>query len=935
MSPHKSQNLSQIFEKKIIEITAGYFTAEKIDTFFDIVKKEISKFYFDSGAEANLLRIILGMYNKRAFLEECILYPHYIEILVAVSVNSNYLTDILVRDPEYFYRVVNPSNLKQGLIYQDFDTLICNDLNSYKTFNARLNYLRSLKRRELLRIGLKDILGLEELPGLTGELSVLAKAIAKNLFEICFREILQKYDIKEINNSYCVISLGKLGGRELNYSSDIDILIFFDKNIKVTANKDYQDFLSEVILLFIESSTSLTGAGYIYRVDLRLRPDGKNSPLCNTFASYTNYYESRGEDWERQMLIKADFVTGDEKLYNRFHNYISHFVYPKNFSVSPLEQIKRMKDTIEKKLNDEENIKLNAGGIRNIEFSVQALQLLNGGKFPDIQTPNTLDAIDRLRLKNLFSEKESGTLKAAYIFYRKIEHYLQLMNDTQTHSVPTNSTQLKKLSAFLGFSSEKEFSRELIKYRESVLRIYHSIVGKTGKKEKTPEIDFKDKIKSEKNILYLREGKGLLGQKQFDKKSAGSFLKIEKQLNEYLSGSSNPDTVVENFARIIRNAKFPSIWYTEFSDKKFFNSFLKLCEFSQKSINLFAEDKILREIILGKKVFEKLNRNNTGTLNTKALLFYLSVQISLGMITAKKTSGILGDFVREKIKDEFDEICKADHGNYLIAALGSFGSAEMTFASDIDLVFITNESSPGGSDQKIFQKLLLQLQKELKPFDVDCRLRPEGRSSQLAWNISAYENYIATRARTWEFQSFCKLDYITGNKILYNRLRKSISSRVKELDRLRLKTDIFEMRKKLYPTDLSGLVERFDIKKSRGGLADIEFTLQYLLLTNPASFSKFKKANNESVIKFLSKDLQIPLNSRVILEDFYFLKYLSFASQVLFDSNTSAIMFDEIKTARISEFLGLKDRREFHKKLKEVTGRNHKLMEKYISGNTK
>ncbi len=166
----------------------------------------------------------------------------------------------------------------------------------------------------------------------------------------------------------------------MNYSSDIDLVAFYDKNSFINKKVYYNQILSETILLFIETASKKTGSGFLYRVDFRLRPDGRNAPLCGSYLEYLRYYEMRGEDWERQMLIKANYLCGSKSLYNKFSDYISRFIYPTSFSASPIEQIKKLKSNIEKRNKSDENIKLVSGGIRDIEFSLQALQLLNGGK---------------------------------------------------------------------------------------------------------------------------------------------------------------------------------------------------------------------------------------------------------------------------------------------------------------------------------------------------------------------------------------------------------------------------------------------------------------------------------------------------------------------------------------------------------------------------
>ena len=218
--------------------------------------------------------------------------------------------------------------------------------------------------------------------------------------------------------------------------------------------------------------------GHLYRIDLRLRPDGRNSPLCRSVNEYLNYYESRGEDWERQMLIKADFLGGSKKLFEKFISYLSPFVYPHTHTSPPIVQIKKLKLEIERKLRDEENIKLTPGGIRDIEFSVQALQLLNGGKNKEIQTGNTLNALNKLEKASLLTKKEKEIFETAYILYRKIEHFLQLMNNAQTHIIPQDGEIAEKLSYYLGFESSAKFKKILNENRASVRKIYDSIFSK-------------------------------------------------------------------------------------------------------------------------------------------------------------------------------------------------------------------------------------------------------------------------------------------------------------------------------------------------------------------------------------------------------------------------------------------------------------------------
>ena len=924
----RKNKLSKDIIEKLAEISAGYLPENIFEKFLELISIEIAGKYFTRSSEANLIRIILSMFDKASFISECVKYPHYVELLISISVNSNYLTDILVRNPEYFYWIVNPSNLNRNLIEDELKKNLISNIASYKSLNAKLNFLRSQKRKEILRIGAKDILGLNDLKTVTEELSILARSITSQLFSICYNEVLTKNNLQLNEDTYCLFALGKLGGNELNYSSDIDLIIFYDNDVSIKSKKEFSEILIEAIYLFIESATSITSLGYIFRVDFRLRPDGRTSVLTRSLQEYLNYYESRGEDWERQMLIKSGFVGGNKNLYDNFVNYLQPFIYPSTFSISPMEQIKKLKINIEKNLKDEENIKLLSGGIRDIEFSVQALQLLNGGRIKNIRTNNTLNAIAQLKNEKLLSDEEANTFRNSYVFYRKIEHYLQLMNDTQTHSIPSGGEILEKLSSYLKFKNAEEFNRNVSENRKKVKAVYESIIGKETdlkiKENKISNIKFENQNKAEKDFIYLSEGKGLLGQKEFDKNTLESFTKIEQYLISYLDNSIQPDLVLQNFVRVFRNITFPSIWYNEFLDEKFFNSFLMICEFSQKAIDLFAEDSDLHEYFLTRRVFQKIALTKEINIELKKLLFSLCVQFTIGLITSENLSRILCNYFSQQIinisKQNFTE---EESKELFIACLGSFSVGEMTFASDIDLIFGTKNMDAVKDVEKKFQTLLLNLKEKFKPFVVDCRLRPEGKSSQLVWDLKSYQNYLQSRARIWELQALSKMNFIFGNRKIYNALVNSLSRRVKSEAKETIKKELTGMRTKMLPS-ISYLSKSFYIKKSSGGISDIDFIIQYLLLTNSVIY---KKNLGYSKIKNLSKlETTLPnlIDYKKLKADFEFLKELEIINQNVFNVSSNLINKDEKKYRLYAYFFSLSSV-EFEKKLSAVIKEIHTI----------
>lgn len=925
---NKKEKLFKEFVDFLISNTAGYISAKEIDKAISIFENQIKINNYYESSYANLLRIFNSIYDKSSFIKESIVYQHYSKIICSIAANSNYLTDIIVRNPENLYLILNPSRLENNLTKEVLSNDIRRHNSLFHNFNTKLNYIRSIKRKEILRIGVKDILGISSFEKTTEQLSVLANTITDELFNLCFSEILKKNNIDSINNKYALISLGKLGGNELNYSSDIDLILIFDSN-DLYGKKEFFELLVETIHLFIESSSSITPTGYLYRVDFRLRPDGRNSPLCRSIKDYMNYYETRGEDWERQMLIKAGFVSGDEKLFQYFINYVNHFVYPSSFYNSPLEQIKKMKSKIEKNNEDKLNIKLSSGGIRDIEFSVQALQLLNGGKNKLLKTGNTLNAIELLKKENLLYKNEAQIFKTAYILYRKIEHYLQLMNDLQTHSIPEKGELLNKLSFFLGYKNSSEFLKEIAKTKKQVVEIYNSILGIEFNKKSTPlsEINFKDKTAAHKNYLFLSEGKSITDEKIFDNRSSVSFTEIEENFLIELLNSKSPDLILKNIVRIIKSAHFPSIWYEEMKDNNFLKSLFIIAEYSQKTIDIFSEDSFLRDELLTRKVFQKIQEKDLINYSIKKLHFYLAFQFTLRIISAEEVSFCLSKFISIKINNISNDFFKKKKikENILIAGLGSFGSSSMTFSSDVDLIFII-DSFPDKIDiQKVFQDLLLKIKNEINLHSVDCRLRPEGKNSPLVWDIKNYLSYLKKRGRTWEFQSLTKLKFIYGDENLYKKITKSIqkeiSNRIKNLNIIR--NDFVEMRKKLYPA--STVFSQFNIKKNKGGVTDIEFIIQLLVFTDKVLFG-------ESIYSTLEKFVGQNKISKSLLINFKFLKNSELELQNIFNVSNPVLPNDKEKIFILAYRLGYSNSENFQKELNKITNENSKLFETIIKG---
>lgn len=923
MSTGNKYKLSDSFEKFLAEISEGLLTSEKYEQIYTRFEDEAKNFFFTLTSEANLIRILSSIYDKKSFLLDSLKYEHHIEIVCAISSLSNYLTDVVVRNPEYLYLLFDQQFLSSKIDKDKLQIETSNSVNNFKNLKSKTKMLRNIKRKYLLKIGVSDILDFSDLETTTSHLSILANVLSSILFDVCFKEIQIKYDVV-LEESYALCSLGKLGGNELNYSSDIDLILFYEKNFEIPGiKKEFHELISEALTLFIKEATAVTPESYLYRVDFRLRPDGRNSLLCRTETDYLKYYETRGEDWERQMLIKLGFVGGDIELFNHFKNYLNGFIYPKTLRNSVFETIRKMKRSIESRLRDDKNIKLIPGGIRDVEFSIQTLQLVNGGKNPQLKTGNSLQALRELRKIDLISDEEFAHLNEAYILYRKIEHFVQLMNDKQTHSIPDSPEVAEKLSMFLEHDSTESLESEIEKQKKFVREIYESITG-TEVIESNDDfisINFSEKTKAKNNIEFLRHGLSLIGEKQFDSNTVKLFQDIEPTLFEYLKNCSYPDIVLENFTRIIKNTKIPSVWYSAFGDELFFKSFLKICFLSQRAIDSMVTSPKLADLFLSKKVFDDIQQDDKS-LNLNETLFILSVQHVNRIISFPEFSNAL----RSKLEKNIISIISGfdlDY-NFFVAGLGSFGSSELSFGSDIDLIVVTEKAEDNPQAQKDFQKILNEIQKKLKPFEVDFRLRPEGKSSPLVWDIAGYKKYVDTRMRVWEFQALSKLKLIYGSEELFKQLVQLASEKLNSLDNEIVTKEIMQMyRSKLSFSSTNR--KKTSFKSSPGALLTLDTIISLLVLKEVELYERLIGANSLTKFEKVISSYELPELEKV-KNNYIVLKNFQTGLQNLFNQSKSTLPGNNDKVNMLSKYFGYEDAETFWDILDKVLKENATLL---------
>jgi len=437
--------------------------------------------------------------------------PEQARIVAALFSGSQALSNLLVAQPDLLSalepEVVKFPRRKQGLRNEVSGWL--KPLLAAPDFAAALKRLREFKQREMLRIAGRDLARLGKLPEIIQELSDVADVCLEAVWQVCHQRLAGRYGQpwhEDAGGQWqpttgCVVGLGKLGGQELNYSSDVDVVfayseeggVFKEPPAKSKAPQPVltnHQFFNRLAEAFIAEVSRMAPEGMLYRIDLRLRPEGDAGPLSRSLAGYENYYAQWGQTWERMMLIKARGVAGDATLAAEFLELIQPFRYPRSINESVLSEVVAMKDRIENEVLKadelERNVKLGRGGIREIEFVAQALQLLRAGRQPFLQGAQTLPSLAKLVQYELLSADESKLLAEAYCFLRDVEHRLQMENNLQTHTIPANRPDRERLARLMGFATLTEFEAAHQAHTRDVRRIFDRLLKTDARQGKAP-----------------------------------------------------------------------------------------------------------------------------------------------------------------------------------------------------------------------------------------------------------------------------------------------------------------------------------------------------------------------------------------------------------------------------------------------------------------
>ncbi len=814
-----------------------------------------------------------------SLLHDFVDQPVLLDVFLRLASQSQYLADILVRQPELLRWLMSTADLTGMKDTEQYRREAESAVAPFEQKDRRINALKRFHRREILRLGAREILGEAPGPVVAAELAHLADAVLEATLQIALRDLQQRHG-SPVDPDLAVIGLGKLGGEELNFSSDIDLMFVYDADGPFESPADGIHTRHALCVRLAEQVTRMlsehTDEGYLYRVDLRLRPDGQSGPLAMSRAAYLSYYETRGETWERQMLLKARCAAGAISVGERFLKDIEPFVFPRSRLRSPLEEIAAVKRRIEEKVKDEENIKLGAGGIRDIEFIVQGLQLVHAGERRSLRVRGTLPALERLAEAKLLKPRERSALRSAYGFLRRVEHRLQLLEGRQTHSLPATTEEIHALARRLAYRGERAFRTDLQRHQASVRTIYGRTIGITveyGRRQ-----DSKGRNRPRTPELPREVVDAFVG--------SGSADALVREIRRWRA----PQWAIRNLTTLAGAEGVRRTLLHGMQHDRFREMIVRICSRSRWLTDLMAREPLFveslaarpEEVLSSEIGWEFLRRSDPLRFRS----FNEAKSVARFILGLQEISGLLMEI--SAIAETMLETVTADavaaqlpKGRFAVVALGKLGSGEMTIGSDLDLVFVRGEGSGDVSVRadRAGKQILNALQTDDGGrYDVDLRLRPEGHNAPAVAAVDYLEQYFAGRADLWERQALLRARVVYGDDWFRARLASLIGRFAYEnpleegwVERMG------EMRQRIGRERSKGKKGATDLKVGEGGLMDIEFTVQSLQLRYGADRHEVREANTLRALGRIAEGgLLSPSNVRRLRENYLWLRTLEF-----------------------------------------------------------
>jgi [glutamine synthetase] adenylyltransferase / [glutamine synthetase]-adenylyl-L-tyrosine phosphorylase len=710
---------------------------------------------------------------------------------------------------------------------------LAGDSISEENFGA----LRFWKGREMTRVALRELANVAPLEETTGELSQIAEICVRRVFQSINAEFKQRYGSP--NAEFAILALGKLGGGELNHSSDVDLLFLYNDEGQLSPHLSYHEFFNRLAKKILETFSLPHPEGSLFRVDLRLRPEGSAGPLARSLESMENYYAGFGETWERLALIKARGIGGSRELAYEFLRQHQPFIYPNSPTPDLLDEIANIKRRIERDVvgHDEleRDVKLGRGGIREIEFVVQALQLIHGAHHAFLQEASTLKALRGLRQLDLLPRDEVLTLDKAYRFLRRVEHRLQIDAEQQTHTVPREPEALRRLALSLRFSSGERFTVALQEKMRTVRSIFERVISGTHAEPVKIDLElFSNQKQAAKALADLAQGPASF---HIAPRTRQIFRKLRPVLLEWLAKSADPDATLNQLVRFVEAYGLRSLLFELLvTNPRLLELLVKTFDASRFASELLIRRPQLLEDITRDPTFHEPRSMAENLRRIDSLGADAS---NLDPIRAYRQRQLLRIILREVLRlsspaatfTELSDVAEAcllyiarllGNEQLTIIALGKFGGREISYGADLDVLFV-------GGDTRAAQNLVIAMAQptaEGNIWALDARLRPEGEKGPLVCSLETYQSYYANRAQPWELQALTRARAVSGPlQNEFTEIAKRAWRRASQDADLPIRID--SMLERIRRERGSGS-DFLDFKTGTGGIIEGEFLVQAL-----------------------------------------------------------------------------------------------------------
>ena len=785
--------------------------------------------------------------------------------------------------------------------------------------DALLKALRLFRRREMVRIAWRDIAGWADLPETLEDLSQLADSCVALVLEKLQRWLEQSFgqpcDSKGRVQQLVVLGMGKLGAHELNFSSDVDLIFAYPQGgqtINGPKTVSNEEFFTRLGRQFISVLDQVTAEGFVFRVDMRLRPFGDSGPLVTSFDAFESYYQIHGREWERYAMIKARAVAGGEQG-DRLLQMLRPFIYRRYLDFGTYDSLRDMKLRIETEMQRkhmEDNIKLGPGGIREVEFIGQAFQLIRGGREPELQQRQILTILAVLGRNQMLPEFVVQELDAAYRFLRTVENRLQQYADQQTHLLPKDDIGRLRLAYAMGFADWPSFEKLLKLHRKRVQSHFQQVFAAPQTEHASTEThglsDVWLGILDEPRAIQVLQQAGFIDAKRaldylqacHDSSAYGALSSQGKQrmdrLMPLLLGAAGqaeqPDQVLKRLLDLVQAiARRTSYLALLVETPMALSQLVKLCAASPWISHQITRQPILLDELLDPRSLyappkrEQLDAElqhkmahiaaddleqqmdalrqfkNANVLRVAAADVFEAVPL---MVVSDRLTYIAETVINKVLALAWQQMV-ARHGKpahadtevgqsgFAVIAYGKLGGIELGYGSDLDLVFLYSGDQNGFTDgaksvaNSVFYSRLgqriIHIFTAITPsgvlYEVDMRLRPSGASGLLVTHVDSFDDYQRHKAWTWEHQALVRARPVAGDNAVvqeFVRIRQTVLARLR--DRQLLREEVVNMRERMRKELLPANQTEFDLKQGSGGIADIEFMVQYAVLAYAAEY---------------------------------------------------------------------------------------------------